>query len=293
MARDIQCGSDLANQSSIADVPVEIFARVFATLSEDRASLFSCSLVSSIWRQVSVPHLFHTIRFHAQDSASFSNLSAFIQNSPHLARYIVVLHIHGPKRPGYRGWMELYANKLSSVTSYLPALTDLSISRVAVVDTSGQKPFPRHLRTLETIALQAEKDSAAADQDELRALSILLRHFYPQRLVVDTSIFINLSLSQGGKPFILSKYLSSPLSAPIHQLRLVRKNHFFTCYRLYHAFFHAILTPDALNSLETGCSDTESIASLYELVSSAGRNLSSMNLNVTHLTPIPRPDGGE
>ncbi|KAI0754260.1 hypothetical protein C8Q80DRAFT_357852 [Daedaleopsis nitida] len=288
-----QSGLDFTKRSSIADVPVEIFARVFSTLSGDRASLLSCSLVSSIWRQVSVPHLFRTIRFRAQDSTSFSTLFAFIQKSPHLARHIVVLQLDGPMRPGYNGWTELHSDDLSATTPYLPALTDLSIFHVAVVDTSCQEPLSRPLRTLETGHLQATKYSAVRDQDGLRALSILLRHFHPQHVAVDTSFSMTQPLSEGGEPLILSTFLSPPLSVPIHQLRLVRKNHLSTCYRLYHTLFHAILTPDTLQHLETGCSDTECLESLHTFASSAGRNLSSMDLNVMHLIPISWDDGGE
>ena len=100
--------------------------------------------------------------------------------------------------------------------------------------------------------------------------------FLPETLVVDT---IRPWAASGSTSADFS--LLSPQSVPIRQLHLLNSisTHHNDWMRL--DFFQAVLALDTLHYLTTSCGDRKTIESFQALVSSAGRNITTMNIEDT------------
>ncbi|KAI0754217.1 hypothetical protein C8Q80DRAFT_354130 [Daedaleopsis nitida] len=252
--------------SVLARVPIEVFSKIFSLLQGERPSLLSCSLVSIIWHEVSISHLFYAIRFYERQS--FASFFEFVRLCPHLAKHVVILTFAGsnPAR-----WAKFNCDQLSAALPNLPALTDIHFSRVAIY---SPKP-PSSLRAVHKLTTYNVR--GCNHPSELGAVALLLRHFLPGTLVVDTiGPWTNSGSTVADFNFL------SPQSVPIRQLHLLNSTHHNDWLR--QDFFQATLAIDTLHHLTTSCGDRKTIDSLHALVLSAGRNISTMNIDLIYLS---------
>lgn len=240
-------------------VPVDVFSRIFYLLKQDGKGerlLLSCSLVSKVWREVALPHLFGTMQ--SIDGSSFQPLFDFVSTCPHIVRHISRLTL----------WSStFYCDAFFAILPNLPALSQLDLTEVVV--HSVNPPFsPRALNVLEVCCMRGHEQAS-----ELAALATLLKYLRPDTLEVAVTPEWLIQSGSSKSDF----GLLPPLSINIRSIRFVGIGDAW----LHYGFFSAVLAPNTLRELKTrGCS-RRSVDSLNALLSSAGRNISTLDLDLS------------
>lgn len=118
------------------DLPPELLHAIFAPMGHEpspRDTLVACSAVSHLWRDVTLPYLFSTLKARRRDS--FADIVPFLSAHPHIAACVkrLLLQRKGILVPR----PEVDHDTVHALLARLPALVNLSFHTVAFV---GPRP---------------------------------------------------------------------------------------------------------------------------------------------------------
>ncbi|KAI0754226.1 hypothetical protein C8Q80DRAFT_354897 [Daedaleopsis nitida] len=253
-------------------VPVEVFSKSFSFLRGNKKLLVPCTLVSSTWRQVSIPHLHHTLVFF--DEKPFEPFFEFVNTDPRLARHIVDLTFLGA---GTTDGSKLDCGALSAALLSLPALSWLTIKQLTIRSASPP-PAPRELRLLDVWRVRGDEHPTEPD-----ALATMLSYFRAESLIIDPTPYWEDTSGFEATPSVSGSLV--PQSVAIRNLGM---GSYTEAHERYYRLFHVVLAPDALRRLDTTIDgNLGSIHALHRLLRSpAGCNLSSMNLHLINYSRV-------
>ncbi|KAI0654036.1 hypothetical protein C8Q70DRAFT_542399 [Cubamyces menziesii] len=251
-------GAPTSAQGSILDtLPPEIQHLIFRCASDDKPTILACSLVSSSWRDMSLPHLFSSLK--VKRSSSHDDFNDFLAVHPHLARYVHELELgylpmHFPGLPHTTIRPTLTPVKLSAITTKLPRLQALVLRSIWLADGANAEgdstahPFviPRKLKRLTINECSVRRDRPLP----LRVLFSILTA-YPAREIL--LLFLSLDCEVPFLPNIQRASVAAQSANTLEVESLVVKRVFSEDWRnlearLYDGF-RQVLAPGCLRSL--------------------------------------------
>ena len=118
-----------------SSLPPSLLHLIFAPVEDGpqlRATLFACSTVSHLWRDVALPYLFSSLKVRRHES--FADVIAFLSTRPYIAACIKRLWLHRSGPPGSPSKPEVDHDTVHALLARLPALVNLTFHTVKFVD---------------------------------------------------------------------------------------------------------------------------------------------------------------
>ncbi|KAI0331624.1 hypothetical protein GY45DRAFT_1321950 [Cubamyces sp. BRFM 1775] len=140
------------------NLPLELVDLVFrhaASLNDAKKTIIACACVSRLWRKLSLPHLFSSLK--VVNLHDFYDFSTFLATRPDLARHIQILTLARLRRYGMLPVAEavlgpnISHSGLVNIAARLPKLRELHLDTVFILDsgidpTSPTALLPPHFR---------------------------------------------------------------------------------------------------------------------------------------------------
>lgn len=256
----------------LAHVPVDIFDKIFTLLQDDRQALLSCSLTSRHWREVSLRHVFRTLK--VLERHSFASFFKFLRKHPEIAALIKVLKLGGTRRDSFeRRSPNLDCDAFASLLPTLRGLDEVYIGPQIVLVNFPAVCNPSHLQTLVVDFLHYthfKKLSAFS------ALSALLCLFAPHTLQFRLpSVY-----SDPGRNPGLTIQSSDIGTLPAHSVT-ARRIVLSVADGSHFRYLQHILDQDSLQHVSVYCGDWENVAQLCDLVPLVGTtSIESIDVNI-------------
>ncbi|KAI0794330.1 hypothetical protein C8Q74DRAFT_570188 [Fomes fomentarius] len=257
----------------LAHVPIDILDQIFTLLQleDDRRALYSCSLTSRHWREVSLRHLFHTIT--VLDRHSFASFFTFLRQHPEIAALVKVLKFGGERCDAFeRSSPNLDCDAFASLLPTLRGLDEVYIGPQTILVNFPAVWNPYHLKTLIVdVAHYIHFKNLSA----FSALSALFCLFTPHTLQFRLPSSYSDRVSPG-----LTFQSSDIGSLPAHSVRarrlvlgVAKESHF--------QYLRHILDQDSLQHVSVYCGDWANVAQLCDLVQLVGTtSIESIDVNI-------------
>ena len=263
--------------SVISHLPEELLDQVIGSLCKNsRRTISACTLVSRRWLRIARPHLFATVIRPPSRAYSFSDFFDFLVFHPHIARLIENIDLSGTTRSAddpdfFLKIPYLDLQSFAALLPQLPRLQQLQVDclRLKLLSSVYFRSPPVPLRHL-TIgpSLVGSRDGSG-----LLCLSSFLRIFS-----LDTLKILHIDWSAG---FPNEDYFGplAPHSVRLNRLVIRQERAIVE----FHRYFSMVLSPGALQYLETVCPDQHAVRSLHTFLDTAGTNVTHLKLNVQSL----------
>ena len=206
----------------IPNIPLELFDIIFDFVGEDITSLLHFTLVSKLWYQVALRHVYATLR--VVEAKDLNARLTFLPDYLHIAQCIKELRLIGSVYPH----SALDCNAFTTILPHLTALKCITIHNVTMHDFPSRLLAPRYpLQTLRVGQLGNPPESA-----DLLSLSSLLCILAPDTLDMSFGVFPYMQDSPNTGP-------PTPHSVQVRRLLLPHEMYDAERYR----YFNCILSP--------------------------------------------------